>query len=183
MNARTLTTVLLRVWGVTAVFQALISLGPYVVTLFFPSTGPDAGMYRTVLVSNAAGIILSAFAGLMLIRFASAISSRLFEPNAEPPLVIAPVALLQAFLVTLGLYLFVQGLKHASAIGLELVLKPSWDPASAVETAWVRQRYALVSGAAELLAGAAIVWFRERLSNILGAPAVAALIESSSVTE
>jgi hypothetical protein len=183
MNARTLTALLLKVWGITVIVNAFVSLGSYAVTLSFPSSEPQAGMYRTVLVSNAVGIILSAFAGAMLLRFASAISSRLFEPSMDGPLVMAPEALLRVFLVTLGLYLVVDGLRNSAVIGFELATKPSWDQASAVDTVWNRQRESLVSATVALFAGLALLGFRAQLSSALGVPVTRALPESTSSTE
>jgi hypothetical protein len=183
MNARTLTALLLKVWGITTIVNALISLGSYAVTLSFPSSGPQEGMYHTVLVSNAVGIILSAFAGVMLLRFASAISSRLFEPSTDAPLVLAPDALLRVFLVALGLYLVVEGLRSSAVIGFELATKPSWDQASAIDTVWNRQREALISAIVALLSGLALLGFRAQLSSALGVPIAPSLPESTSPTE
>jgi hypothetical protein len=162
MNARTLAALLLKVWGITAIVSALISLGSYAAALPFSSSEA-----RAVLLSNTAGFILSVVAGVVVLKFATAIATRLFEPSVDAPLVIPAEALLRVFLVTLGLYLCVEGLRNSAVIGFELALKPSWDRAGALETIWDRQREALVSAAVELVSGVAFLRFRRQLSDAL----------------
>ncbi len=159
MTARTLLEVLLKFWGVVMLASTAGSLPAFFMVV--PSSAPEFNRSQTF--GFAVGMLIHALAAICLLFFARPLS-RLLMPGGEAERLNFPAdGLLEAGLITLGVFFLVSGFQLVAVVGLELLRAQTWVKAGAQESAWANQRVNFFSGAAELLAGYLVLRFRQRL--------------------
>jgi hypothetical protein len=162
VSARQLVEALLKAWAVVTLVGAVSQLPTFLV---FLSPSPMRGQTW----GFALGIIFTVVAAVLLIRFAEPLSHVLIRASELEP--IPASSLLLPFIVTLGVYLLVSGLRGVAVVGLELLLAQSWANVGAAESVWARERTVAFSGAAEAIGGLLVLRFRNRIPVWLSASA------------
>jgi hypothetical protein len=167
MNAKALTAVLLKCWGIVLIVSNLVWLVSHFAVSSTSIAEPPPDYLRDVLLSTVVSTSLMAIAGGLAITFANPLAARLFSPAVDGQLSVDAQSLVRVFLVAFGLYLVVEGLQNAAIVGLELSLWRSRSPASLIDIAWGTHRDKLASAVVQLLSGAALLLFRKNVSAAL----------------
>lgn len=165
MSARTLLEVLLKFWAVVTLASAASS----VTGLISVFASPVQGLSRGQVYAYGSGFVFPVLAALALLRFARPLAGALTEHTAQDPLEAPGRSLLEASLITLGVFFVITGLRFIVPVAVELFLSQSWGNVGANESVWARNRSTFVSGITELVGGLLILRFRHRLPALFSA--------------
>ncbi|MCX6539589.1 MAG: hypothetical protein NT151_11760 [Acidobacteria bacterium] len=175
MNAKRLAELALKVWGVTHVVGALVSLPAALWIFGAVSAGdPQAAFVHASRIGYVVGLTVQVLAGLAVMVWADSIVA-LFESDTTPLQVDASSAELQVLGFALaGVFVLVAGLQNAAGTAYVLLSKPKFDETGTWSYVWSRQGEAMVKAAVQIVAGALLVFGREALvrgwSRLRGAP-------------
>ena len=164
MNARTLAELALKLWGVTLLLGALLSL-PATLWMFGTTQDddPQSALVRATQAGYILNVVLQAVAGFAVLVWADSIVA-LFESGSTPLQVGASAGELQVLgFALVGAFFLVNGLGEAAAAGYVLLTKPEFDPTDTWSYMWARQGEGMVKAVVQIAAGALLVFGREAL--------------------
>ena len=173
MRARALAEVLLKVWAITLLVQALFAV-PQALGVLFVAASPGTVMSTwqiggtSLLVS--AGLLL--IAALLVFAFAQKLAS--FIARADDKVESSESSLQTVAFGTLGLYFAVLGLRQLGGLAFELVVRPEWET-ERVSYLWQNSPRTVVEAAVQTVCGFALLLGRRGLSravqSLRGSPA------------
>ena len=157
MNTKTLSQVLIRVWGVVLLVSALASSGN--VFLFLGG----AGEWRGPAVASFINVLFSFAAGICFVRYGDQIGAWLASdlPDGSGPS--SSLEVLSAAFAVLGAYFLVTGLRNGAVVGVELFTKPKWEETATAAYVWERQRQTIVTSVVDTLAGIILLFGRHNI--------------------
>jgi len=126
VSPRTLLEVLLKFWAVVTLVSAT-SLVPGLMSVF---ASPAQAYGRAQVYAYGSGFVIPVLVALALLRFARPLAGALTEHTAQDPLEAPGRSLLDASLVTLGVFFVVTGLRFVVPVAVELLLSQSWGNGS-----------------------------------------------------
>ena len=156
MSGRTLAAILLRVWGVVLIVGAIVSFAD---AFFFlmPQGGESVGgAWRASAVSLLLRVIISAIAGVYLVRNGDRVAAWLVSDIEDSGPAISSTAIEPIALRLLGVYFVVSGV--AILTGEALMLGPS---------TWLQSVGKLAGGVVEFVAGILLIWRRDQIGAAL----------------
>ena len=166
MGARKLAELLLKVWAVTVLIDALAG-APSLLWLLRPLhvTGPDASLDAAMRGSSVIDFVMHAVAGIAVLVWADRIVG-LFEDD-ETPLGLNATSheLLAVGFAIVGAYMVVLGLGNVAGPAYVYWSRPELGETSPARYMWSTQGEAMVRAAVQLVAGAVLIVGRERIAD------------------
>jgi len=154
MTQRTLSTVIFKVWGVTLLVSAVISLpnffGIWLAPPWQPSSLPSGFSFAFY---QGLGELVSLAAGILFIRMADVISARLFPADGSLSIAVDAPSLLGVILAAVGVAYAITALGRIAALLYAVVAKPAWDQVPTGEYLWSQKREAVITSSIELIVG------------------------------
>ena len=153
MTNRSVTRIILKVWGLIWIVTAVGSVGTLITLALSSSGGGDPFQQRYLSASFFANVGGAFIFGLALVLGAGKIATWLFRREESLSVVYSTEALQAAAFAVLGIYFVVQALPGMVAVLRTVTTKPRWDQQSSAEYLWEHQRDTFISSATQAVAG------------------------------
>jgi hypothetical protein len=164
MTAKTAGELALKVWAVILLVSAVLFI-PGVVSQFSTKaiSSTESSTWQIVAIWNSVHLVLTAAVALLLLRYATRISSLFKVEDSQTDATLDAASLQSVAFGTLGAYFLVLGIRQCAGLAFELATKPAYEQES-LAYLWRNQPRALAEAIVQSAAGLLLLLGRHGLS-------------------